>query len=109
MCLREKQPRLPQLRSAAGSRRPSAVASRCAGSTSSARPRPADFAQGGSDLDFLVEFEPADAGHADRYFGLLECLEQLFGRPVDLGVASAVKNPYVLESIERTKVLLYAS
>lgn len=63
-----------------------------------------------SDLDFVVEFEAADrAGYADRYFGLAESLEQLFGRRVDLVVASAIKNPYFRESINRSKVLLYAA
>ncbi len=62
------------------------------------------------DLDFLVEFaQPTGPGYADRYFGLLEALEVLFGRPVDLVVASAVRNPYFRESVERTKVLLYAA
>ena len=36
-----------------------------------------------SDLDFLVEFQPAAfSAYADAYFGLLEALEQLFGNPV---------------------------
>ena len=60
------------------------------------------------DLDFLVEFQPkAYKAYSDNYFGLLEDLQQLFGRPVDLIVGSAVKNPYFLESIERTKTLVY--
>lgn len=63
-----------------------------------------------SDLDFLVEFESLAAGrYADSYFGLLESLERLFGRPVDLVVASAIRNPYFREAVERTKVLLYAA
>ncbi len=63
-----------------------------------------------SDLDFLVEFEaPTGAGYADRYFGLLESLERLFGRRVDLVVASAIKNPFFRESVERSKALLYAA
>ncbi len=61
-----------------------------------------------SDLDFLVEFEPPTGpGYADRYFGLLESLQALFGRPVDLVVASAIKNPYFREAIDKTRVLLY--
>lgn len=58
-----------------------------------------------------MEFEAGatGAGYADRYFGLLEGLEQLFGRPVDLVVASAIRNPYFRESVERTKALLYAA
>lgn len=65
---------------------------------------------GTSDLDFLVEFEDAPpGGYAEAYFGLLESLEALFGRSVDLVVASAIKNPYFRESIERTKVVVYAA
>jgi putative addiction module CopG family antidote len=65
---------------------------------------------GESDLDFLVEFEPLRPGsYADTYFGLMEALEGLFGRPVDLVVASAVRNPYFRASVERTKKLLYAA
>jgi predicted nucleotidyltransferase len=65
---------------------------------------------GESDLDFLVEFDPPPPGaYADAYFGLLEALQSLFGRPVDLVVASAIKNPYFRQSVEQTKTLLYAS
>ena len=68
------------------------------------------FRAGESDLDFLVEFEPSNgAGFADRYFGLLEALQRLFRRPVDLVVASAIRNPYFRESVERTRTLLYAA
>ena len=68
------------------------------------------FRPGESDLDFLVEFDaPGAAGYADRYFGLLESLEQLFGRPVDLVVASAIRNPFFRESVEQNKALLYAA
>ena len=75
------------------------------GSAATGRARP-----GAGDLDFLVEFEPRPAGgYADNYFDLLEALERLFGRPVDLVVGSAIKNPYFLESVEKTKALLYAA
>lgn len=68
------------------------------------------FREESSDLDFLVEFElPAGPGYADRYFGLLEALEALFGQPVDLVVSSAIKNPYFRESINKTRALLYAA
>ena len=57
-----------------------------------------------SDLDFVVEFQPAAFGaYADTYFGLLEALERLFGRQVDLVVGSAIKNPYFLQSVEHTR------
>ncbi|MGH9202552.1 MAG: nucleotidyltransferase family protein [Vicinamibacterales bacterium] len=69
-----------------------------------------DYRLGQSDLDFLVEFEDSPpGGYADAYFGLLESLEDLFGCAVDLVVASAIKNPYFRESVERTKVSLYAA
>jgi hypothetical protein len=64
---------------------------------------------GKSDLDFLVEFEALPRGaYADNYFGLLEALVALFDRPVDLVVATAIRNPYFLQSIAQTKALLYA-
>ena len=61
-----------------------------------------------SDVDLLVEFESGDTIKAlDQYFGLKEALEGLFGRPVDLVSASALKNPYVRKSIEETREVLY--
>ena len=61
-----------------------------------------------SDLDFLVEFQPyALNAYADAYFGLLEALGRLFGRPVDLVVGSAIKNPYFLQSVEQTRTPIY--
>jgi uncharacterized protein len=63
-----------------------------------------------SDLDFLVEFEPMPSGgYATAFFGFKEALEQLFGRPVDLVVDSAIRNPYFRQRIEQTKALLYAA
>jgi predicted nucleotidyltransferase len=69
-----------------------------------------DFDSQYSDLDFLVEFKPLPAGtYADTYFGLMEALGQLFERPIDLVVESAIRNPYFCESIEHNKALLYAA
>lgn len=69
-----------------------------------------DFDPQHSDYDFLVDFEALPPGqYADAYFGLLESLEQLLGRPVDLVVASAIKNPYFRQSVEQTMALLYAA
>jgi len=63
-----------------------------------------------SDLDLLVDFEDLEPEeYADTYFGLLEGLQELFKRNVDLVMVSAVKNPYFLESIERSRTLLYAA
>lgn len=63
-----------------------------------------------SDLDFLVEFnELRPSEYADSYFGLLEELQKLFRRKIDLVVTRSVKNPYLLESIRRSRALLYAA
>jgi predicted nucleotidyltransferase len=63
-----------------------------------------------SDLDFLVEFAPGKPAEiADRYFGLLEDLENLFGRPVDLVIESSVRNPYFRQSVEATRSRLFAA
>ena len=69
-----------------------------------------DFDAQHSDLDFLVEFERLPAGeYAKTYFGLMEALENLFQRKIDLVVASAIKNPYFRAGVERNKALLYAA
>lgn len=61
-----------------------------------------------SDLDFVVEFRTMEAGgYADAYFGLLESLESLFGKPIDLVVGSAISNPYFLQSVESTRIPIY--
>ena len=68
------------------------------------------FRANSSDLDFLVEFRaPLASGYADRYFGLLEGLQNIFKRPVDLVVESAIRNPYFREAVDREKALLYAA
>ena len=69
-----------------------------------------DFDPETSDLDFLVEFQPMSPGeHADAYFGLLENLQDLFQCRIDLVEIKAVSNPYFLESIERTRRVVYAA
>jgi uncharacterized protein len=63
-----------------------------------------------SDLDFLVTFRDVPAGgRADCYFGLLEALENLFGRPVDLTEVGAIENPFFLAAIESAREVLYAA
>ncbi len=70
----------------------------------------ASFDPSTSDVDFLVEFEPDSPLKAlHQYFGLKEALEALLERPVDLVVASAVKNPFVRRSIEESRETLYAA
>jgi len=69
-----------------------------------------EFQSGLSDLDFLVEFESLDyAKHADAYFDLKEELEKLFGCDVDLVETKAIKNPYFLESVNVSRLPVYAA
>jgi uncharacterized protein len=69
-----------------------------------------DFDRQRSDLDFVVEFEPPPAGtYANTYFGLIDALERLFGRPVDLVEAGSIRNPYFRQEIEARQVTLYAA
>ena len=63
-----------------------------------------------SDLDFLVEFQPLGPGQrAEAYFGLLEGLEALCDRPVDLVMTRAIRNPYFLQAVQRSREVLYAA
>ena len=69
-----------------------------------------DFRAGKSDVDLLVEFAPMEPHElADAYFGLLDELRELLGGDVDLVMADAVTNRYMVREIERTKQLLYAA
>jgi hypothetical protein len=69
-----------------------------------------DFDPARSDVDLLVEFDRASNLRAlDAYFGLKEALEALFGRKVDLVMADAVRNPYLRDSIARSRETLYAA
>jgi len=69
-----------------------------------------DFDPQRSDIDFLVEFDRGAPQHAfDAYFGLKEALEELFGRPVDLVEAGAVRNPYLKASIEESRENVYTA
>lgn len=69
-----------------------------------------EFDASSSDIDFLVEFAPLPAGaYFEHYFELLEELSKLTDRPVDLVVARAIRNPYFLESVNRSRELVYAA
>ena len=64
----------------------------------------------GSDLDFLVEFDRDSAlVLTDQYFGLLQALQDLFDREIDLLTPRSLKNPYFIRSVEQSRRLLYAA
>jgi predicted nucleotidyltransferase len=62
-----------------------------------------------SDLDFLVELtdRQPSAAYAERYLGLAEDLERLFGRRIDLITEQSFRNPYLRREIESTRLLVY--
>ena len=63
-----------------------------------------------SDIDILVSFkELSIEKYTDNYFDLHYKLENLFRRKIDLLTENSLSNPYFIESIEETKVLLYAA
>ena len=69
-----------------------------------------DFDPERSDADFLVEFEAISAGEeVKNYFALQEELVTLFGRPVDLVMDGAIRNPYILKNIREQQQVLYAA
>lgn len=69
-----------------------------------------DFDATRSDLDFSVEFKPmSPREHAEAYFGLLDGLESLFSRRVDLVEVGAVRNPYLRQDIEEYQEILYGA
>ena len=62
-----------------------------------------------SDIDFLVRMtgrEPTGA-YADRYLGLADALERLFGRRVDLVTEESIRNPHFRMEVEATWQLVY--
>ena len=61
-----------------------------------------------SDIDLIVDFRDIDAyDYADNYFDLKFSLENLFNRNVDLLEDKAINNPYLRQSIDSTKQLIY--
>ena len=68
-----------------------------------------DFNPAKSDADFLVEFAPDAQPGLESFFGAKADLEQLLGRGVDLVEPGAVRNPFVLASINRNREAVYAA
>jgi uncharacterized protein len=61
-----------------------------------------------SDVDLVVDFKTDDPlEYTDNYFDLKSELEKIFNRPIDLLESKAIKNPFLRERIDKTKVLVY--
>lgn len=59
-----------------------------------------------SDVDLIVDMAGADTA---SYFNLLDALENLLGRKVDLLEKQAIKNPYLIDAIRDKRTTLYAA
>ena len=62
-----------------------------------------------SDIDFLISF--ADnltiEEYTNNYFSLHYKLRELFNREIEIVTERTLSNPYFIESINETKVLIY--
>lgn len=69
-----------------------------------------DFDPARSDIDFLAEFETqGEAPTLAEYFELRDGLARVTGRPVDLVMAGAIRNPYILADINQSREVIYAA
>ena len=63
-----------------------------------------------SDVDLLGSFNeslPIDS-YADNYFSFKTKLEKLLKRKVDLAIGRTLRNPYLINAINKRKTLIYA-
>lgn len=63
-----------------------------------------------SDIDLIVRFEPLSLPPEEKgqlYWDLLDALEKLFERKVDLLTDKNFTNPYFRKEVENSKVLIY--
>ncbi len=61
-----------------------------------------------SDIDFVVDIQAEEPLiYADNYFNLKFALEDLLHKPIDLLEAKTLKNPFLKQSIDSTKIVFY--
>ena len=61
-----------------------------------------------SDVDLMVDFNTTDPlEYTENYFELKFALEKILNRSIDLLENKAIKNPFLRESIDNSKVLIY--
>jgi predicted nucleotidyltransferase len=63
-----------------------------------------------SDIDFVVEIDEKDpVSYSENYFNLKFELEKLLQRQIDLLEQKAIRNQYLKNEIDKSKVLIYGS
>lgn len=61
-----------------------------------------------SDIDLVVDFDKTKIeDYFSNYFDLKYALEKLLNREIDLLEEQAIRNPYLKENIDTTKILIY--
>jgi predicted nucleotidyltransferase len=61
-----------------------------------------------SDMDFLVKFKSIEIStYFDNFMDFKENLEKLFGREVELVEEQTLRNPILINSINKSKQLIY--
>ena len=62
-----------------------------------------------SDIDFLISFSEklSVEEYTENYFELHYRLRKLFNREIDIVTERTLSNPYFIESINKTKELIY--
>ncbi len=62
-----------------------------------------------SDIDFLIKFSEKLSGeqYTENYFELHYKLRKIFNREIDIITESTLSNPYFIESINKSKKLIY--
>lgn len=61
-----------------------------------------------SDIDFLVSFnENIKSNYFDNYFDFQFKLEEILKRNIDLISENTLKNPYLINSINADKIMIY--
>ncbi len=72
--------------------------------------RGTDFYPDTSDADFLVEFNrDGELRPLEQFFGLAEALSDVLGRPVDLVEDHMFRNPFLRDSINESREIVYAA
>ena len=62
-----------------------------------------------SDIDLLIDFDQdiSVEDYTDNFFSLREKFSQLFKRKIDLVTRRSLSNPFFIQDVEQSKVLIY--